>query len=283
MRAVCSRSRALYKQSLGLWNTLHWPDESMHYSWSSPAKQMTEEDIQRKQFYLCRGTTLNKHATSASGWKASLHSHVPLWEPSAIQGLSLAELCSQECAASQLLPWPFRAHGAAVCLCATSRLESNITRIFFLKENCSLKYKAMPLWDSVPKRFNQRWAGVSFHNRNAVLARYRLLLSHAKSTLAGNVYGWKFQAMWKQVCSHLYQTHTSRHNTFISKVQTLCLYIELPYTRHTKGETQELCSMRSLVTWVILLVHNQGTRLSWKITWENSWQHCPWPVTRHHW
>lgn len=39
--------------------------------------------------------------------------------------------------------------------------------------------------------------------------------------------------------------------------------------------------MRSLVTRVILLVHNQGTRLSWKITWENSWQHCPWPVSRH--
>lgn len=69
--------------------------------------------------------------------------------------------------------------------------------------------------------------------------------------------------------------------TLIFKVQTLCLYIELSSTHHTKGGNTELCSMRSLVTRVILLVHNQGTRLSWKITWENSWQHCPWPVSRH--
>lgn len=85
----------------------------------------------------------------------------------------------------------------------------------------------MPLRD-VPKRFNQQWAGVSFHNRSAFSARYRLLLIHARGTLAENVYGQKFQAMWKQVCFHIHQTHTSRYNTLIFRVQTMCLCIELP-------------------------------------------------------
>lgn len=78
----------------------------------------------------------------------------------------------------------FRGHsdrGAAVCLWATSRQLRKL-RILFLKENCSPKYKATPLRD-VPKRFNQRWAGVSFHNRSACSARSRLLLTHARGAL----------------------------------------------------------------------------------------------------
>lgn len=81
-----------------------------------------------------------------------------------------------------------------------------------------------------------------------------------------------------------YTKHTPA-DTIIFRVQTMCLCIELPYAHQQMVVAQEPCSMRSLVEWVILLVHSQGTRLSWKKknTGENSWQHCSWPVTRHDW
>ena len=60
-----------------------------------------------------------------------------------------------------------------------------------------------------------------------------------------------------------YTKHTPA-DTIIFRVQTMCLCIELPYAHQQMVVAQEPCSMRSLVEWVILLVHSQGTRLSWK-------------------